>query len=320
MLFSENRETFSRIAALYYLAEITQDEIAKIFGISRFKVSRVLKRCRAMKVVEFKINKSPEYLTNLEREITDRLGISSATVVQSGSTLQESKANVAKMAAKHLERAICDGMKIGLSWGSTIQQMVRYYNKQEYYPNTLFVQLSGSLCSRPILEDGYIDGNIFLQQFASKAHSGWSVFMVPYVVNNPALKELLYEEPQIKKHVELFKKLDMAIVELGSDDPSKSVSYLSGYLTYEETKKLADDGLGADVCGTRLTVNGEIRETILKNRVLTIEPADLQMLENVCAIGAGTEKVISFIAGCRSGIIKSAIMDEVCAISILSKH
>ena len=201
MEFTENRETFSKIAALYYLAEMSQDEIAAMFGVSRFKISRILKKCRTMRIVEFKVNTNPEYLPNLESEIADKLGISRAMVVPSGSTLQESKENVARMAAKYLEDNIKDGMKIGLSWGSTIQQTVKHYHKKDYYPKAMFVQISGSLCSRPILGDGYIDGNIFVQQFASKAHAEWSVFMVPYVVQNPVLKKMLYGEPQIKKHV-----------------------------------------------------------------------------------------------------------------------
>jgi len=317
MEFNETRETFSKIAALYYLADIPQDKIAGIFGISRFKVSRILKKCRAMKIVEIKVNSS--YLPNLESEIITKLGVTQAMIAPSGSTLPESKANVARMAAMYLEDNIKDNMKIGLSWGSTIQQTVKYYHKKDYFPKTVFVQLSGSLCSRPILGDGYIDGSIFVQQFASKAHSEWSVFPVPYVVQNPALKEMLYEEPQIKKHVSLFKELDLALIALGSEDPAKSVSYLSGYLTYEETKKLADKGMGADICGTRLTIDGEIRETILTNRVLTIDLMDIYKLNEVCAIGAGAEKASSFIAGCRGGFIKKVIMDEVCALSIINK-
>jgi len=319
MDFSEQREIYSKIAALYYLAEMSQDDIAEIFGISRFKVSRVLKKCRDMKIVEFKVNRTPEYFCNLENEITDKLKIEKATIVPSGSTLQESKANVARAAADYLELTIKNGIKIGLSWGSTIQQTVKYYGKGKIFPKTIFVQLSGSLCSRPITKDGYIDGNIFVQQFAEKAYSECSLFLVPYIVQNPVLKEMLYEEPQIKKHLGLFKELDMALIALGSSDPAKSVSYLSGYLTYEETKKLADEGMSADICGTRLTINGEIRETILSNRVLTIDLADIYKLKEVCAVGAGAEKAVSFIAGCRGGFIKRVIMDEVCALTIINQ-
>ena len=319
MRFVENRETFSKIATLYYLAEMPQEDIADIFGVSRFKISRILKKCRTMKIVEFKVNNGLEYLPNLEKEIAKALNVTEAIIAPSCSTLEESKENVARHAAKYLEAHIKDGMNIGLSWGSTIQRTVKYYHRKEHFPKAVFVQLSGSLCSRPILGDGYIDGGIFVQEFASKAHSGWSVFPVPYVVQNPALKEMLYVEPQISKHVELFRKLDLALIALGSDDPGKSVSYLSGYLSYDETKKLADDGMSADICGTRLSIDGEIHETMLSNRVLTIDLMELRDLQEVCAIGAGAEKAQSFIAGCAGGFIKRVIMDEVCALSILHR-
>ena len=317
MRFSENRETYSKIATLYYLADKSQGDIANIFNVSRFKISRVLKKCRALKIVEFKVNSIPEYFHKLESEIAKALNISEVTIVSSGSTSQESKDRVAKRAAKYLEDHIKDNMNIGLSWGSTIQRIIKYYQKSECFPKTVFVQLSGSLCSKSLIEDGYIDGSHFVQSLASKAQSNWSVFPVPYIVQNPALKEMLYEEPHIKQHVELFKELDIALISLGPDNPSKSVSYLSGYLTYEEAKKLADEGMSADICGTRLAMNGEIRETIMTNRVLTIDLMNLHQLHEVCAIGAGEEKAGSFIAGCRGGFIKKAIMDEICALTML---
>ena len=165
-----------------------------------------------------------------------------------------------------------------------------------------------------------MDGSIFVQKFAAKAQAGWSAFQAPYVVKNPALKELLFQEPQILKHISLFNKLDMALIGVGSSNPERSVSYLSGYLTLEETKKLVDDGMGADICGTRLTSNGQIREIELKNRVITIDLMELHKLSEVCAVGAGSEKALSFIAGCKGGYIKKVIIDELCALSIIANQ
>jgi len=319
MEFRDSRDSFSKIAALYYLADMSQDEIAEVYGISRFKVSRILKKCRSMKIVEFKVNSGPEYLPKLENDIIEKLGVSRAIIVPGGSTANESKANVARRAAKYLEENIKDDMKIGLSWGSTMQLTTSYYPSGASFPKATVVQLSGSLCNRTILGDGYTDGNIFVLQLATKLQSSWSLFMVPFIVQNPALKGMLYEETEIRNHVALFRELDLAIVGIGSEDPAKSVSYISGYLTYEETKKLADEGMAADVCGTRLTIDGEIRETILTNRVLTIDLKDLRRTPEVCAVGAGTEKALSFIAGCRGGYINTVIMDEICALSIINR-
>ena len=318
MQFEEGRETYIKIATLYYLDGKSQDEIAEIFRISRFKVSRIIKKCRSLRIIEFHINNGPDYYLKLEEQLKNLLQIEQVMIVPSSTTMHESKVNVAKRAAIYLEQQLKDGQKIGLSWGTTIQLTLKYFHPKTPLHEALFVQLSGNRCSSAISEEGYMDGSFFVQQFATKAQAGWSVFQVPYVVQNTELKELLYQEPQISKHISLFKELDMALIAIGSSNPEHSVSYLSGYLSLEETKKLADDGMGADICGIRLTSDGQIRDTFLKNRVITIDLMDLHKLPEVCAVGAGSEKALSLIAGCRGGFIKKVIIDEVCALSIIN--
>jgi deoxyribonucleoside regulator len=319
MQFEERRESYSKIATLYYLADMSQGDIADLFHISRFKVSRILKRCRDFGIIEFHINNDPDYYGNLREQIRDLLCIEQVVIVPSGLTLKDSKVNVAKVAANYLEGKMKDGVRIGLSWGSTVQLIHRYFHPQIPSEDALFVQLSGNLCSSSITQEGYIDGNILVQKFAARAHAGWSVFQVPYIVQNRVLKELLYQEPQIRKHIDLFDHLDMALIGVGSSDPERSDAYLTGYLKLEESQRLSDDGLGADVCGTRLTADGQIRETVLTNRMITIDLQDLRKLSEVCAVGAGSEKALSLIAGCKGGFIKHVIMDEVCALSIISR-
>lgn len=319
MQFEESRETYAKIATLYYIADKSQNEIAQIFHISRFKVSRILKRCRTLKIIEFHINSYSNYYAKLEQQIKDLLIIEQAIIVPSSVSLQESKENVAEMAANYLQGKITDGSIIGLSWGSTIQLILKYFHPHTQMNDAQFVQLSGNVCSNSIDQEGYIDGNILVQEFSSRMQAGWSAFQVPYIVQTPILKELLYQEPQIVEHVSLFSKLDIAIIGIGSSNPERSVSYLSGYLSLEETTNLVEDGMGADICGTRLMANGQLRDTILTDRVITIDLKNLKGLSEVCAVGAGGEKALSFIAGCKGGYIKKVIMDELCALSIIRR-
>jgi DNA-binding transcriptional regulator LsrR (DeoR family) len=319
MRFEEGRDTYTKIACLYYLADIPQEEIARIFHISRFKVSRILKKCRTLRIIEFHVNTFPDYYEKMAQQLQDLLGIEQVMIVPSGNTLYESKENVARRAASYLAERMRDDHNIGLSWGSTIQLTLKYFHPSTPRHNVRFVQLSGNVCSSAITQDGYMDGNIFVQKFAAKAQAAWSVFQVPYIVQNTTLKELLYHEPQVKRHISLFNKLDMALIGVGSDDPRRSVTYLSGYLNLEEAKKLVDDGMGADICGTRLTPDGQIRKTSLTNRVITVDLKDLLKISEVCAVGAGSEKANSIIAGCKGGFIKKVIIDEVCALTILSR-
>ena len=50
--FLKNGET-TQLATLYYLGDMSQEQLSQIMGISRTKVSRLLKQCREQKIVEF---------------------------------------------------------------------------------------------------------------------------------------------------------------------------------------------------------------------------------------------------------------------------
>ena len=141
MIFSETRETYTKIATLYYLGEQSQDDIAKSFGISRFKVSRILKRCRELSIVEFRIDSKPHYYSKLEAQIEELLPIKKCIIVSPGSTDLKSKINVGRAAAKYLEDNLKDDMIVGFDWGSTIQTMVTEFSPKKKYPGSLFVQI-----------------------------------------------------------------------------------------------------------------------------------------------------------------------------------
>ena len=53
---SEELKLLSKIARLYYLEDLNQQEIAEKLNISRTKVSRYLTKARKEKVVEIRIN------------------------------------------------------------------------------------------------------------------------------------------------------------------------------------------------------------------------------------------------------------------------
>ena len=114
------------------------------------------------------------------------------------------------------------------------------------------------------------------------------------------------------------------MIQKGSTGPD--VKLLQGLLNQKvplpklpQGKKLVEDGMTADICGTRLTNNGRIRTTSLTNRVITIDLKDLRKVSEICAVGAGSEKATSLIAGCKGGFIKKIIVDEVCALTIQSR-
>jgi deoxyribonucleoside regulator len=318
MEFKDTRETLANIATLYYLADMSQDEIAEMYNISRYKVSRVLKKCKAMKIVEFHINNQLSHYKKLEKQIEELFGLKQVILTLPGSTLEESKTNVGKAAARYLTDNLRNDMMIGLSWGTTVQKMVQHFTPQRKYEDVTFLQLSGNVCSDSVKNQNYMDGREIVQAMAQKAGVNWSVYQVPYIVKNKTLKTLLLNENEIAAHVKKFDKLNMAFIGLGSSAPEKSVSYTSGYITLEESQKLVDEGMGADICGTRVNIRGEICASILTDRVLTISPEELKKTPEVIAVAAGADKALSLVAGARGGFFNHAIIDEIAAFSMIN--
>ena len=63
-----------KICYLYYQEEKTQEEISKIFGVSRFKISRTLKEAKKRKLVTITINDPKGDLTETEIKLADKYG------------------------------------------------------------------------------------------------------------------------------------------------------------------------------------------------------------------------------------------------------
>ena len=119
---------------------------------------------------------------------------------------------------------------------------------------------------------------------------------------------------------EQLKKLDIALITMGSSEPEESASYLGGYITKEESNELIANGYAADICGHRLTRDGKPADTILSGRVLSIPLEDLKNVPTVIGMGAGKGKVQSMIAAAKGGYVTGLVMDEVAAITIVQQE
>lgn len=321
MDFQENRETYIKIATLYYLSDMSQEEIANMFGISRFKVSRVLKKCKEYNIIEVRVNNSTVYNKKIAEQISSLLGIDEVIVVNSSVTDNESKANVGRAAATYLMDKLKDGMVIGFDWGTTLQTMVREFNPGKKYPKALFLQISGCVSSQTLTGTGYIaDGHDIVRNLAKKANAGYSLFTAPYIVKDSHLRTLLLEDPTIKSHVNHFKDLDMVFFGVGSNQPEERNVFYKNYLTKEECDLIHPDKNQGELFSNIFDLNGNRSpNSLLSQRTLTIDFDILKSIPVKIALAAGNKKANSLIAGARGGYISVMIIDEVAAISILDK-
>ncbi|MEF9864208.1 MAG: sugar-binding domain-containing protein [Christensenellaceae bacterium] len=308
-----SREQLVKVSKLYYLGNMSQEDISKIMNISRPMISRMLSMARERKVVEFKINSSPSLYSEMSKKIQDFYNLKYVYVVPSSFSQEESKLEVAKKAADFLNLQLKNDIVIGCAWGTTIDRFVHAFLPEKTISGASVMQLTGSLNAH-IVET---DGRELAKELATKLNAQLYTLQTPLIVGNPLLKQLLIDEPETRRQFDMFRNIDIAFVGVGSSKPENSVSYKAGYITKEEAQVLEDMGAGADICGHRITKNGNKVQTILTDRVISIDLDTLKQIPLVVALGAGEDKTPTIVAGIRGKYIDAIIIDELAAISII---
>ena len=68
------KEELARIATLYYIDGLTQEELSRMFSISRATVGRMLRRALQEGIVEIRVRPNNAYAADLERALVERFG------------------------------------------------------------------------------------------------------------------------------------------------------------------------------------------------------------------------------------------------------
>ena len=119
----ERKRFLAKIARLYYLEGLTQQNIANKLNISRTKVSRYLTRARKDKIVEININHPAEDFSDMEYHIEKKYGLRECVIVD---TLESDEAIIRSMGDSFnnlLSRLLQNGDYIGIGWGYSLREL-----------------------------------------------------------------------------------------------------------------------------------------------------------------------------------------------------
>lgn len=308
---SDKRDLLITIAKMYYIDELSQQEIAEAVHVSRPTVSRMLKTAVKEGIVQIRIDDISSYGLELARRLKQRFGIH-AIVVPGSDNLEESKQNVAAAAARYLEANIQSGALLGIAWGTTLSQVVKSIR-----PNAAkkidVIQLIGGMSDRT--KD--TDANS-MALMLSKALGGDSYLLqAPFMVQSKVLRDLLLDEPHVREHFQKIQEAAVAIVGLGSTNPELSAQFRSGHITYEDAKRLRSEGAVGDICGRYIDIQGNQCHTALNDRMIAVTLEDLKNVPVVIGVASGEQKTDIIIGSLRGKYIDVLITDERAALSVL---
>ena len=294
------------IARRYYLEGFTRIQIAQEFGISRFKVARLLDEAIESGMVEIKIHNPGAIDVDLSTALQRKYGLEHAYAVTADTTnLADCVNAVAKAMAELLQSILRDGDVVGVDCGRTLTHIAPYLMS---LPRCDVVQLTGMA--------GTITSNgTDLVRRISEVSGGesWPLY-APMVVTDARTAASLGDNLQIRETVSRHAKVSCAIVSVGAWSAGASQVYES--LTPGEARTLTDAGVCAETCALLLDAEGR-RIPGLDQRRMGIDETVLRAIPTRIAIAAGKEKATATRAVLRSGLVSSLVTDVDIATAVL---
>jgi DNA-binding transcriptional regulator LsrR (DeoR family) len=129
---------------------------------------------------------------------------------------------------------------------------------------------------------------------------------------------VLSRDPSVQEASALFEKLDLALVGIGSMEPSRMLAVSGNTFSREERAELQRLGAVGDICFRFYNAEGEPIRSSLMKRVIGIDLAKLRACKRVVGVAGGAQKIQAILGALRGGLIDVLITDQRAAAALLA--
>ncbi|MBT2398923.1 sugar-binding transcriptional regulator [Streptomyces sp. ISL-100] len=313
------------MARRFYLEGKSKIQIAEEFGVSRFKVARVLETALERDLVRIEIRVPAELDAERSDALRARYGLRHAVVVESPADATEDALpgspgfagsaptdpeNLGEVAADLLGELVNEGDVLGLAWGRSTIHMAAALHQ---LPPCTVVQLTG-VYDAGTAERGSVEAvRRAAQVSGGEAHPIYAPMLLP----DPATAAALRNQTGIARAFEYFDKVTVAAVSIGSWEPG--ISTVHDMLSDEERAHYASLGVAAEMSAHLFDAQGRRVGRDLGERCITVEADRLRRIPEVVAIAGGLRKASAIDAVLRSGLVTSLVTDTAAADFLLSE-
>lgn len=308
------RDLLIKIAKMYYIDEMTQQQIANVLEISRSNVSKYLRMSKEENIVKISINDTSSNAIKYQEFLQTQFRLKKVIIVGSETNIETTKTKVGTAAAELLHSILEPRMSIGLTIGTTVYSVVQQLKPLSEQMELNVVGLMGGSGTLDLDIEGY-DIAITL---ARKLKSSLNILQTPSIVKDSNLKKMLLKEPEIQRVFTLAEHIDIALFGVGVISYEDTHYYKNGYLTREELSRMIADGASAMLCGKLIKEDGSIFNSEIHQRVIGIELDKLKTVPHRLCVAAGRNKAIPLLSALRGNYIDYLVIDEEAAVQMMS--
>ena len=300
-----------RVAKYYYVDDYSQKDIAKMTGVSRPQVSRLIKRARERGIVNIQVSLPDDLdIQRLQDELKRSLMLRNVYIIP-GKDGKESDKSFFSLAANYLEKILKDYRRIGLGWGYCTYETSRYLSYQTQSQDKFFYPLIGNSGNNK----SYLQTSTIVNRFAE--HYQGKAYYLNALAFDVRKRQSKNERIQTNDLMEWWNRLDAAVVGIGGSEMSEKI----------EVNELADDPflrekkpyIMGDILGGVFLKDQSIIDYPDYYRIIACPLNQLKNFSEVIAITKGLSKVEAINFSAKMGYIKSLITDEQTAKALFEK-
>ncbi|WP_299616765.1 sugar-binding transcriptional regulator [Pelagibius sp.] len=302
----------ARAGWLYYIAGKTQDEIARMLGVSRQRAQRLVSRAISENLIHVRLEHPIAKCMDLESRLAERHGLLCCRVAPSVGESAHTRMSIASIAAYEIEQVLrqAEPRVIALGSGRMLRAAIEELADMECEQHKI-VSLVGN-----IAPDGSASFYDVIMRIADAVRAPHYPMPLPVLAETPQEREIFYSLKPVQNVEKLAKRADVAFVGVGqlSDD---APLLQDGFITKQELKALRAEGAVGEIVGWVYDSAGNYLSGGMNARVSSVRVSG-KGERRVTGIAAGIEKIAAIEGALKGRLINGLVTDEETAEELLA--
>ena len=278
----------TKVAHLYHERGVRQADIARQLDLSQATVSRLLKRATEEQIVRITVRVPHGAYTELEEEVRAAYGLKDVIVVDTVHDDEQLLRTLGAAAAYYVETTVKHGEIIGISsWSATLLAMVDAMHPLPRTSSAEVVQILGGV-GDPTAE---AHAAHLTRRLATLTHGEAFFLPAPGIAGSAETARIYLDDPFIRATMDRFEQVTLALVGIGTVEPSRLLARSGNIFSSEELGLLRERGAVGDVCLRYFDRQGTPVLTSLNERVIGIRLEQVHNIPRTVGIAGGPRKL-----------------------------